>query len=107
MDRMKIWMHECMDDWKMRTRTSRLIICPLPTLILSPPRPNMQITASQTKIAKWVMAATMTTIYDEDDNEYDELLLILLTRKCQSEKWIETVKRLLYGRIRGSGFVGQ
>ena len=71
------------------------------------PPPLTPSLSSETKIAKWVMAATMTTIYDEDDNEYDELLFILLTRKCQSEKWIATVKRLLYGRIRGSGFVGQ
>ena len=31
-----------------------------------------------------VMAATMTTMHDDDDNEYDDLLSILLATKCQS-----------------------
>jgi len=46
----------------------------------------VHLTVSQTKIAKWVMAATMTTIHDDDDNEYDEFLLILMTRKRHSAR---------------------
>ncbi len=34
----------------------------------------------------WNGKATMTTMPDDDDNEYDELLSSLLTRKCQSAK---------------------
>ena len=67
----------------------------LPTVHPSPFRPHpppptstsyLHTLPSETKVAKVVMAATMTTIHGDDDNEYIELLPMLLPTKCQPRK---------------------
>ena len=50
-----------------------------------PPTPHLHGLPSQTNFAKWVMAATMTMMHDDDADDYEELSSILLTQ-CQSPK---------------------
>ena len=64
----------------MNTTTSPLFIPPLSHPHTSPP-PHLHTCPSQSKITNWMMAATMTTIHDDDDNEYDEL-----PTNCRSAK---------------------
>ena len=79
-------MNGCMDYWNMRT-----LHIPTVNHSASHPHPSRPPThlytiPSHTEIVKWVMAATIPTMHDDDDNENDELLSIFLPPKCQSAK---------------------
>ena len=74
---------------------------PFATLILPPP-PHLHGLPSQTNFAKWVMAATMTTMHDDDADEYDELSSTFAD-EMSIPKTIR--KRLLYNPGRKGRFV--
>ena len=68
----------------------------------SPPTTHLHGLPSQTNFAKWVMAATMTTMHDDDADEYDELSSTFAD-EMSIPKTIR--KRLLYNPGRKGRFV--